>query len=225
MKNRSIFYTLALCSTLGILTACADMFDVTSSSVQYEESHSISSPSDSLYSVIGILSKLQTIADRTVLLGELRGDLVDENVYTENDLRELINHSVSPTNTFCNYSDFYAVINNCNYYLAKVDTTVLVSNQMVLLREKAVVKGVRAWTYLQLAQIYRSVPFITEPIVSVIDAEKEYPYYDFEQMCDYFIKDLSPYVDTEMPSYGIINGLDSRSMFFPIRLLLGDMYL
>ena len=225
MKNNSIFYTLALCSTLGVLTACEDMFDVTSSSVQYEESHSISSPSDSLYSVIGILSKLQAIADRTVLLGELRGDLVDENVYTENDLRELINHSVSPTNTFCNYSDYYAVINNCNYYLAKVDTTVLVSNQMVLLREKAVVKGIRAWTYLQLAQIYRSVPFITEPIVSVKDAEKEYPYYDFEQMCDYFIEDLSPYADTEMPSYGIINGLDSRSMFFPIRLLLADMYL
>ena len=225
MKNRSIFYTLALCSTLGVLTACEDMFNVTSSSVQYEDLHNINTPSDSLYSVIGILSKLQSIADRTVLLGELRGDLVDENVYTENDLRELINHSVSPTNTFCNYSDFYAVINNCNYYLAKVDTTVLVSNQMVLLREKAVVKGVRAWTYLQLAQIYRSVPFITEPIVSVMDAEKEYPYYDFEQMCDYFIKDLSPYVDTEMPSYGIINGLDSRSMFFPIRLLLADMYL
>ena len=58
MKNKSIFYTLALCSILGGLTACEDMFDVTSSSVQYEDSHSINSPSDSLYSVIGILSKL-----------------------------------------------------------------------------------------------------------------------------------------------------------------------
>ena len=225
MKNKFIFYTFVLCSALGVLTACEDMFDVTSSSVQYEDSHQINSPSDSLYSVIGILSKLQTVADRTVLLGELRGDLVDENVYTENDLRELINHSVSPSNAYCNYSDYYAVINNCNYFLAKVDTSVLVSNQKVLLREKAVVKGIRAWTYLQLAQIYRSVPFITEPIISVVDAEEEYPYYDFEQMCDYFIEDLRPYVDTEFPSYGIINGLDSRSMFFPIRLLLADMYL
>ena len=80
MKRKSIFYTMALCSILGVFTACEDMFDVTSSSVQYEGSHEINSPADSLYSVIGILSKVQGIADRTVLLGELRGDLVDENV-------------------------------------------------------------------------------------------------------------------------------------------------
>lgn len=225
MKKNSIFYTLVLWSALCMCTSCEDMFDVTSSSVQYEDTHSINSPSDSLYSVIGILSKLQVIADRTVLLGELRGDLVDENMYTENDLRELINHTVTPSNVYCNYSDYYAVINNCNYYLAKVDTSVLVSNQQVLLREKAVVKGIRAWTYLQLAQIYRSVPFITDPIVSVVDAEKDYPRYNFEQMCDFFIEDLTPYVDTELPNYGSINGIESRLMFFPIRLLLADMYL
>lgn len=210
---------------MGMFTACEDMFDVTSSSVQYEDSHQLNSAADSMYSVIGILSKLQGIADRTVLLGELRADLVDENVYTENDLRELINHNVSPSNVYSDYSDYYAVINNCNYYLAKVDTSVLVSNQPVLLRERAVVKGIRAWTYLQMAHIYREVPFITEPIVSVSDAEKEFPLYNFEQMCDYFIADLLPDVDTELPNYGIIDGVDSRRMFFPIRLLLADMFL
>lgn len=225
MKRKSIIYAIALCTAVGLFTACEDMLDVTSSSVQYEDSHELNSPADSMYSVVGILSKLQGIADRTVLLGELRGDLVDENTYTENDLRELINHTVSPTNTFCNYSDYYAVINNCNYYLAKVDTNVLVSNQPVLLREKAVVKGIRAWTYLQMAQIYREVPFITEPIVSVVDAEKDFPYYNFDQMCEYFIADLLPYVDTELPNYGRIDGIESRQMFFPIRLLLADMYL
>lgn len=225
MKRKSIFYTIALCATLGGFTACEDMLDVTSSSVQYEGSHELNSPADSLYSVIGILSKVQGIADRTVLLGELRGDLVDENVNTENDLRELINHNVSPSNPYCDYSDYYAVINNCNYFLAKVDTTVLVSNQKVMLREYAVVKGIRAWTYLRMALVYGQVPFITEPLLSVVDAEKEYPEYTFEQMCDYFIDDLLPYVDTELPNYGLINNVDAKSMFFPIRLLLADMYL
>ena len=225
MKRKSIFYTMVLCTVLGIFTACEDMFDLTSSSVQYEGSHDINSPADSLYSVIGVLSKVQGIADRTVLLGELRGDLVDENVNTENDLREIINYNVSPSNPYYNYSDYYAVINNCNYFLSKVDTTVLVSNQPVLLREYAVVKAIRAWTYLQMTLVYRSVPFITEPILSVVDAEKDYPYYTFEDVCDYFIADLLPYVDTEYPNYGEINKIASRKMFFPIRLLLGDMYL
>lgn len=225
MKRKSIFYIIALCSVMGVFTACEDMLDVTSSSVQYEGSHELNSPSDSLYSVIGILSKLQGIADRTVLLGELRADLVDENINTENDLRELINHNISASNPYCDYSDYYAVINNCNYFLSKVDTTVLVSNQKVMHREYAVVKGIRAWTYLQMALVYKQVPFITEPILSVVDAEKNYDKYDLEQMCNYFIADLLPYVDTELPNYGSISGIDSKSMFFPIRLLIGDMYL
>ena len=225
MKRKLIFYIIALCSVMGVFTACEDMLDVTSSSVQYEGSHELNSPSDSLYSVIGILSKLQGIADRTVLLGELRADLVDENINTENDLRELINHNISASNPYCDYSDYYAVINNCNYFLSKVDTTVLVSNQKVMLREYAVVKGIRAWTYLQMALVYKQVPFITEPILSVVDAEKNYDKYDLDQMCDYFIADLLPYVDTELPNYGSISGIDSKSMFFPIRLLIGDMYL
>ena len=225
MKRKSIFYTIALCTLMGTFTACADMFDVQSSSVQYEGSHELDSPSDSLYSVIGILSKLQGIADRTVLFGELRGDLVDENVNTDNDLREIINHNVSPSNQYYNYNDYYAVINNCNYFLSKVDTSLLVSNQKVMLREYAVVKAIRAWTYLQMGLVYKTVPFITEPILSVVDAEKDYPRYNFEDMCDFFIADLTPLVDIELPNYGEINKIQSKLMFFPIRLLLGDMYL
>lgn len=225
MKRKSIFYTIALCSVMGVFTACEDMFDLTSSSVQYEERHEIDSPADSLYSVVGILAKLQGVADRTILMGELRGDLVDENVNTMNDLREIINYNVSPSNPYCNYKDYYAVINNCNYFLSKVDTSLLVSNQPVMLYEYAAVKAIRAWTYLQMTLVYKSVPFITDPILTVADSEKKYPYYTFEDMCDYFIPDLLPYVDTELPNYGEINKVDAKMMFFPIRLLLGDMYL
>ncbi len=228
MKRRTIIYTLALTCLLGGFTACEDMLDVSSSAVQYEDRHELNSAGDSLYSVVGILSKLQTIADRTVLLGELRGDLVTDNENTEKDLRELINHSVSSSNAYNDYSDYYAIINNCNYYLTKVDTNVVVSNQKVMLKEVAVVKAIRAWTYMQLALIYQSVPFITEPILSLQDAErweKECEYKDLDAMCDYFIAELTPFVDVDLPEYGDIDGYRSKKLFFPIRLLLGDMYL
>ena len=228
MKTKSILYSVALTLLLGGFTACEDMLDVSSSSIQYEDKHTLNSAADSLYSVVGILSKLQAVADRTVLLGELRGDLVTDNENTEKDLRELINHEVSATNVYNDYSDYYAIINNCNYYLDKVDTNVVVSNQKVMKKEVAVVKGIRAWTYLQLALIYESVPFITEPIKTLQDAvkwEKECEYKDFAAMCDYFIPELLPYLDTDMPSYGTIGGYDSKNYFFPISLLLGDMYL
>ena len=185
MKRISIIYSVVLALLLGGLTACEDMLDVSSSSVQYEDSHELNSAADSLYSVVGILSKLQVIADRTVLLGELRGDLVTSNEHTEKDLRELINHEVSVDNIYNNYSDYYAIINNCNYYLAKVDTNVIVSNQKVMEKEVAVVKGIRAWVYMQLALIYKSVPFVTEPILTLQDAEyweKECEYKDLDAM-------------------------------------------
>ena len=208
MKRISIIYSVVLTLLLGGFTSCADMLDVNSSSVQYEDRHELNSAADSLYSVIGILSKLQVIADRTVLLGELRGDLVTDNENTEKDLRELINHNVSDNNVYNNYSDYYAVINNCNYYLAKVDTNVVVSNEKVMIKEVAVVKAIRAWVYMQLALIYESVPFITEPILTLQDAEywdKNAVYKNLDEMCEYFIPELSAYVNVDFPSYGEIN--------------------
>ena len=228
MKRRSMIYTVVLTFLLGGFTSCEDMLNVSSSSVQYEDRHELNSAADSLYSVIGILSKLQTIGDRTVLLGELRGDLVTDNENTEKDLRELINHEISPTNVYNNYSDYYAIINNCNYYLSKVDPNVVVSNQKVMLKEMAVVKAVRAWTYMQLALIYESVPFVTEPILTLQDAEKwdkECEYKNLDAICDYFIEDLLPFLNIELPSYGDLGGYNSKRLFFPIPLLLGDMCL
>ena len=228
MKRNSIIYVVVLTLLMGGFTACEDMLGVSSTSIQYEDRHTLDSAGDSLYSVIGVLSKLQNIADRTVLLGELRGDLVTDNENTEKDLRELINHDVKASNVYMDYSDYYAVINNCNYFLAKVDTNVIVSGQKVMLKEVAVVKGIRAWTYMQLALIYQSVPFITEPILSLQDAEmaeEKCEYKNLEEMCDYFIPELLPYVDIELPNYGTINDFNSQRFFFPIRLLLGDMYL
>lgn len=228
MKRKTIIYSFVLALLLGGFTACEDMLDVSSSSVQYEDRHDLNSAADSLYSVVGILSKLQTIADRTVLLGELRGDLVTDNENTEKDLRELINHNISADNVYNDYSDYYAIINNCNYYLAKVDTNVIVSNQKVMQREVAVVKAVRAWTYMQLALNYQSVPFITQPILTLEDAEnldKNNEHKDLDAICDYFIEDLLPYIDTDLPSYGEIGGYNSKRLFFPVALLLGDMSL
>ena len=228
MKRISILYAVVLTLLAGGFTACEDMLDVSSTSIQYEDQHTLNSAGDSLYSVVGILSKLQNIADRTVLLGELRADLVTDNENTEKDLRELINHDVKAGNAYLDYSDYYAVINNCNYYLSKVDTSVVVSGQKVMLKEVAVVKGIRAWTYMQLALIYKSVPFITEPILSLQDAEKaekECEYKNLEEMCDYFIPELMSLVNIDFPDYGLIDDYDSQQFFFPVRLLLGDMYL
>ena len=224
MRGKTLYIPVLLFSFIG-LCSCADLFDTQSSFFSTEETHTLDSASDTVYSVVGILSKVQAIADRTVLMGELRADLVSENDYTASDLREIVRSDVSPTNAYVDYRDFYAVINNCNYYLSRADTTVRVAGQKVILKEYAVVKAVRAWTYMQLALIYGEVPFYTEPILKFTDADREYPKYDLARICDYFIADLLPYAEVEQPTYGSISGIDSRKFFFPVKLVLADMYL
>jgi len=223
--TKSCFRVLGFVLSLSILASCTDFFDSESTTYSTEDTNTLSAASDTVYSVIGILSKVQTIADRLVLMGDLRADLVQENDYTTSDLRELVANDVSATNAYADYRDFYAVINNCNYYLAKADTTVRVSGQKVILKEYAVVKAVRAWTYMQLALIYGEVPFYTDPILKFTDADQQFPKYNLQQVCTYFIDDLLPYTEVAQPVYGNISGIDSRKFFFPVKLVLADMYL
>lgn len=223
---RTAFGAVCLLASGGALTSCEDFFEHESEYVIYEEDNALDNAADTIYSVIGIINKLQAVADRTLLLGEVRGDLVDVTSRASGDLRDLALFNVDDNNMYNNPRDYYAVINNCNYFIAKVDTALKNNrNESIFMREYAAVKGFRAWTYLQLALNYGSVPFVTDPILTKEESDREYPRKDIKGVCQYFIQDLASLVDVKTPYYGEIRSNDSRLFYFPIRLLLGDMNL
>ena len=210
-----------------LLTGCADLMETDSELVEYEKDNHLDSPSDSVYSVMGIIYKLQTIADRTVILGEVRGDLTTVQAAASKDLKAVANFSVDTENAYNRISDYYAVINNCNYFLTNVKKDLVRHDRTVFEREYAAVKGFRAWTYLQLAQIYGEVPLVTEPLLTeeaAQNAMNQTPV-GIDEICKYFIDDLKPYVDTPVPGYGNIDERPSKKFFIPIRALLGDLCL
>lgn len=216
---------LLMVSAFG-LTSCEDLFDQDSEYVIFDGDNAFDNAADTIYSVVGVLNKLQAIADRTVLLGEVRGDLVDVTEATHSDLRNVSLFQIDENNKYNNPRDYYAIINNCNYFIANVDTALINNrNEKIFLREYAAVKGFRAWTYLQLAINYGSVPFVVDPILSKEDSEKDYPRYGIQEIANYFVQDLAPLVDIKMPSYGSIRGIDSRLFYFPAYLLLGELNL
>lgn len=217
---------MALLCTAPALTSCGDFLDQDSDRVILADEDHLNNATDTIYSVIGIMNKLQAIADRTVLLGELRGDLVDINSTTSADLRDVALFNVGDSNAYNRPRDYYAVINNCNYFLAKADTALKNNrNEYIFHKEYAAVKAFRAWTYLQLALNYGRVPFVTEPILTKEQADKDYPMQDIQGICQYFINDLTPYATEEMPGYGLIRNTDSRYFYFPIYALLGEFNL
>ena len=230
--------------------SCSDFLYDDSDQVAYADRNLLTEDADTLWAVAGIMNKMQVIADRTILLGEVRGDLVSLTNDASADLRALANFettvpesSALGSNKYNRPSDYYAIINNCNYYLANADTTLRNSrNERVFLKEYAAVKAFRAWTYLQLVLNYGSVPLVTKPILSLDDAGRymgvspeyiaseklglpEGTFAEISTICKFFIDDLLPFADVETPGYGAIRSTDSKLFYYPIKVLLGDLYL
>lgn len=228
-KRYLIGLSFVLCplSFSMMVTSCADLMETDSELVEYEKDNHLDAPSDSVYSVMGIIYKMQTVADRVVLLGELRGDLSTTTASASKDLKAISRFEIDTENAYNQISDYYAIINNCNYYLANVQKDLVRHDRKVFEHEYAAVKAFRAWTYLQLAQIYGEIPLVTEPLLTEDAAQtamKQSPV-DINAICNYFIDDLKPYVDTQLPNYGNINDRPSQKFFIPVRPLLGDLCL
>ena len=221
---------LTSCFFISIaFVSCSDFFEQESDQIIYADKEHLNSATDSIYSVTGILNKLQVLADRTVLLGEVRGDLTSITSVASSDLRDVALFQIGDDNQYNVPRDYYAIINNCNYFITHADTALKNNrNEYIFMKEYAAVKAIRAWTYLQLVLNYGRVPFVTEPILTKQDAELTYPTYDLAGVCEYFINDLLPLAERygrEYPDYGTIRGNDVRFLWFPINIVLGDLYL
>ena len=203
------------------------MMDTEATRVVYDDQHRLDNANDSIYSVVGVLAQLQQVADRVVLMGELRGDLMTVDPATAStDLQDMDRILFTLDNPYAQARDFYAIINNCNYILAHMDTTITEGQTLVMLPEYAQVKTLRAWTYWQMALIFGSVNYFTEPLTNVSDLsalrddEK-----DLDALSLLLIADLEPFADVRPLDYGTVDGWNSTEFFLPTRMLLGDLYL
>ena len=242
MKKKLIYTIAFLLGGAFMFSSCDDMLNVDSNRVEYEfDDWTLN---DSVYSVLGILKGVQGVADRQVLINELRADLVTVNeskaiIDVQELSRSVFNLS---SNKYLDVKDYYAIINNCNIYLARVDTTLEKNNIKLMLPEYVAVKGMRAWTYLQLAINYNNVPYFTDPILTHSAAEEvmNSPMLTREDIVNRLIADILPYenpaaypmpawdTDGKVLKFGYgDNGteVDTKLLFVPIRMLLGELYL
>lgn len=224
MKIKKIL--LPLIAVLTFTTACSDMMDMKSDRIVTSEDHRLDNANDSIYSIIGVLSKVQNIADRCLLMGELRGDLMTiDAANASSDLQQINQFAISSGNKYANKRDFYNVINNCNYILANMDTTLVEGQSKVMMPEFAQVKTLRAWTYMQMALIFGKVNYFTRPLVSVADIDAKFEEIDIDQLSQRLIADLLPMANIRPLNYGAVDGWNSAEFFIPTKQLLGDLFL
>ena len=206
------------------LVSCDDLLGVDSKRLLTEQEFG-HSPNDALYSTFGVLTQMQKLADSYVLLGELRGDLLNVTESSDISLREINDFAISGTNSYVNIKDYYAVINNCNYILQNLDSNVVVKGAKLQLGQMAAIKSIRAWTYMQIALNFKTAKYYENAILTVEDSKKVYPEYDIVALADVLIADLLPIKNVEFQSLGSVGSYNTFYSYFPISLLLGDLYL
>ncbi|MCM1108701.1 MAG: hypothetical protein NC388_06550 [Clostridium sp.] len=232
MKRKSILYTLLFALGLSVsFSSCEDMLTVESDRNVYQTGQ------DTLYSYWGVMKSMQKIAERYVILGETRGDLISPSSYVTDTINDIAMFK-NPADQSCRYlniKDYYAVINNCNCYLAWADTNqVIMNNQKMMIKEYAQVSAIRAWTYMQLVNTYGTVPFYTEPLTSLsfvdnFDFNQASNRISHEDIADKLVGQLLPMIDVPYPSYGNYDlgstTLSSKLCFLPLRVVIADLYL
>ncbi|WP_175404065.1 RagB/SusD family nutrient uptake outer membrane protein [Mucilaginibacter sp. PPCGB 2223] len=191
-KNLSGFakkgLVLVLC--MGSMLSCKKTFDI-----QPEDALQQSQMYQSIYDadgvILGIYGQFVGLADKYVLLNELRGDLLDVTLNSDTYLKQLSTHTVTPDNPYADPRPFYKVINNCNDALANFT----VMHQKKLLADPeyyqryADIGILRSWMYLQLGIHYGNIPYVTDPIANVNDLAdvSKFPRINFDQLLDQLI--------------------------------------
>src|SRR4051812_35835364 len=123
MKNissKSILKTLAV-SCLLTTFSCRKVFDVAPEN-QVDVTNHYRNVYDANSAVIGIYGKFMGIADRYIVLNELRADLMSPTVNADQYLRQLNEHSETTDNPWTDPRPFYEIILNCNDAMAHFDT-------------------------------------------------------------------------------------------------------
>ena len=198
--KKNLFIIAALFGMLFGATSCQDMLETESNRQIFDPQ--LDQKTDSMFYTLGILKGVQQAIDQYVLINEMRGDLTQVNKYTQADLRELANFSATAVNKYDSAYVFYRIINNCNYFIAHRDTSLLTGSRKVAIPEYVQAYSIRAWAYLQLAKIYGSVPFYTDPITSISEANTVRETKDIRGICDALAPDLAKFSGQPVPTYG-----------------------
>ena len=126
---------------------------------------------------MGMYSIQQDLVEQMVVLGELRGDLLEITRYADRDLIEVYNHQISQDNKYASPINFYRLIAATNGLAVKLEAEhpeVLDpgSEESIYHRLYGEVLCMRAWAYFNAVRIYGRVPYVWPSLTSAEEIEK-----------------------------------------------------
>ncbi len=125
---------------------------------------------------MGMYALQQDLVEQLLVLGELRGDLLEITPYADADMVEVYNFNVSKTNRFASPTNFFKLISACNNFITilekehpeVMDPSSPVNNYDRIYGEALCM---RAWTYFNAVRIYGKIPYIPESLTTIEEIE------------------------------------------------------
>ena len=179
--------------------------------------------------VIGIYTSLldTNLTSRLFYYGELRGGLVSEGFSANDEIRDILNTNVLPTNSITDWDVFYRSINYCNTVIElapnvkNLDPT-LSQEQLNNFLSEAL--AIRAYLYFTLARSFKDVPLKLD--ASLSDSQNyQIPTSKQAVVFEQVIKDLELAKSYATEDYGNNAYNKGRITVYSVNALLADVYL
>ncbi len=134
------------------------------------------------------------VMDRSLFLyGELRGDLLQGGLTQSSDERNIMENNIYPDNSFCDWGNFYKVINYCNEVIKNTPLVQKIDNTFTDFHKQSFMAEayyLRSLCYFYLVRIYHEVPLMLEPTDSD-NTDVYLPKSSEEEVLNQIIKDLN----------------------------------
>lgn len=154
-----------------LFTGCSDFFDPTTDD-EFAGEDGFTSNTEMYTGFLGIMTKLQEVGDKEILLTEPRGELIEPSDESTSELIALYNYDLNlQNNSYANPAGYYEVIIACNDYLKNMENYKKSPNADQDAWEALVASTVRTkvWAYKTLAEIYGQAVWFDDAITEVTE--------------------------------------------------------
>ena len=164
-----IYKTALVCCLLTVFS-CKKMFDVKPVD-QVDVSNAYQNVYDANSAIIGIYGQFLKLADRYIVLNELRADLVSPTANADIYLKQLNTHTETTDNPWTDPKPWYRVILSINDAMYHFDDMLKTGKlKPVDYQQRYSDLGtLRCFLYLQLAAQYGTIPYVTDPLANITD--------------------------------------------------------
>ena len=233
MKHRKLYNKVILSLSFvlaGLFTSCSAVDDfLTVYPTNQITSETFWEDKGDLNSVVySCYRQLLNTNSYMFIWGEVRSDNFLLTSESNENIKNIMNANLLPTNSMFDWASFYTGIAYCNLCLQKGEETIKIDASFSENDWKPIeaeLKALRALYYFYLVRAFRDVPFTTKANYTSEGATDPVPQTPSEEILSFLIDDLEAVKDNGMINYGKDDLNKARFTRNGIYALLCDIYL